>query len=64
MTMSQQQSHVFLEAVGDSSSTADCCLPCIVGVRLGGAVSDMWTAPEDDPRTYGNPVGELATYRE
>jgi uncharacterized damage-inducible protein DinB len=27
-------------------------------------VSDMWTAPEDDPRTYGNPVGELATYRE
>lgn len=24
----------------------------------------MWTAPEDDPRTYGNPVGELATYRE
>ena len=27
-------------------------------------MSDMWTAPEDDPRTYGNPVGELATYRE
>jgi uncharacterized damage-inducible protein DinB len=24
----------------------------------------MWTAPEDDPRTYGNPVGEKATYRE
>jgi uncharacterized damage-inducible protein DinB len=24
----------------------------------------MWTAPENDPRTYGNPVGELATYRE
>jgi uncharacterized damage-inducible protein DinB len=24
----------------------------------------MWTAPQDDPRTYGNPVGELATYRE
>lgn len=24
----------------------------------------MWTAPEDDPRTYGNPDGELATYRE
>ncbi len=24
----------------------------------------MWTAPEDDPRTSGNPVGELATYRE
>jgi uncharacterized damage-inducible protein DinB len=23
-----------------------------------------WTAPEDDPRTYGNPIGELATYRE
>jgi uncharacterized damage-inducible protein DinB len=27
-------------------------------------VSDMWTAPEADPRTYGNPVGEKATYRE
>ncbi|WP_291763241.1 DinB family protein [Cellulomonas sp. 73-145] len=27
-------------------------------------MSDMWTAPELDPRTYGNPVGELATYRE
>lgn len=24
----------------------------------------MWTAPEDDPRTYGQPVGEKATYRE
>ncbi len=24
----------------------------------------MWAPPEDDPRTYGNPVGELATYRE
>lgn len=24
----------------------------------------MWTAPENDPRTYGNPVGEKATYRE
>ena len=24
----------------------------------------MWTAPEDDPRSYGNPVGEKATYRE
>jgi uncharacterized damage-inducible protein DinB len=24
----------------------------------------MWTAPEADPRTYGNPVGEKATYRE
>jgi uncharacterized damage-inducible protein DinB len=24
----------------------------------------MWIAPEADPRTYGNPVGELATYRE
>src|SRR5450432_2886169 len=32
--------------------------------RLSGAVSDMWTAPENDPRTYGNPVGEKATYRE
>jgi len=27
-------------------------------------VSGMWTSPEDDPRTYGNPVGEKATYRE
>jgi uncharacterized damage-inducible protein DinB len=35
-----------------------------VGLRLAGAVSDMWTAGEDDPRTYGNPVGEKATYRE
>jgi uncharacterized damage-inducible protein DinB len=24
----------------------------------------MWTTPEDDPRTYGNPVGEKATYQE
>lgn len=24
----------------------------------------MWTTPEDDPRSYGNPVGEKATYRE
>jgi hypothetical protein len=24
----------------------------------------MWTAPEDDPRTAGNPVGEKATYQE
>jgi uncharacterized damage-inducible protein DinB len=24
----------------------------------------MWTAPEHDPRTYGNPVGEKATYVE
>ena len=39
-------------------------MPLPSGVRLGGAVSDMWTAPDDDPRTYGNPVGELATYRE
>jgi uncharacterized damage-inducible protein DinB len=27
-------------------------------------VTNMWTSPEDDPRTYGNPVGEKATYRE
>lgn len=27
-------------------------------------MSDMWTTPERDPRTYGNPVGEKATYRE
>ncbi|CAA9338628.1 MAG: Protein of unknown function DUF664 [uncultured Nocardioidaceae bacterium] len=27
-------------------------------------MSDSWTAPEDDPRSYGNPVGEKATYRE
>src|ERR1035437_335321 len=53
----------FLEAVGNSSSTTG-CLPCTVRVRLGGAVGDIWTAPEDHPRSYGNPVGELATYRE
>lgn len=29
-----------------------------------GAMSGMWTTPEDDPRSYGNPVGEKATYRE
>ena len=27
-------------------------------------MSTMWTTPEDDPRSYGNPVGEKATYRE
>ncbi len=27
-------------------------------------MSDMWIAPENDPRTYANPVGEKATYRE
>ena len=27
-------------------------------------MSDMWAAPDQDPRTYGNPVGEKATYRE
>ena len=27
-------------------------------------MSDMWTEPANDPRTYANPVGELATYRE
>jgi uncharacterized damage-inducible protein DinB len=27
-------------------------------------VGGMWTSPEDDPRTTGNPVGELATIRE
>lgn len=27
-------------------------------------MSDMWTAPEDDPRTFGNPVGEKETYRD
>src|SRR6476620_3316785 len=27
-------------------------------------MSDMWVAPELDPRTEGNPQGELATYRE
>ena len=31
---------------------------------LGWLMSDMWTAPEDDPRSYGNPIGEKATYRE
>ena len=27
-------------------------------------MSNRWTTPENDPRSYGNPVGELATYRE
>jgi uncharacterized damage-inducible protein DinB len=27
-------------------------------------MSDAWTTPAQDPRTYGNPVGEKATYRE
>ena len=27
-------------------------------------MSDMWVAPDQDPRTYGNPVGEKATYQE
>ena len=27
-------------------------------------MSDMWVAPADDPRTYGNPEGEKATLRE
>lgn len=61
--MSEQQSHAFLEAAGRRFENRS-CLPCTVRVRLGGAVSDMGTAPGDDPRTYGNPVGELATYRE
>jgi uncharacterized damage-inducible protein DinB len=33
-------------------------------MRLADAMSNMWIAPEDDPRSYGNPVGEKATYRE
>jgi hypothetical protein len=39
-------------------------LPVPLRLRLGCVVSDMWTTPEKDPRTYGNPVGEMATYRE
>lgn len=27
-------------------------------------MSDVWTTEGDDPRTYGNPVGEKATYEE
>ncbi len=27
-------------------------------------MSDRWTEPENDPRTYADPVGELATLRE
>jgi uncharacterized damage-inducible protein DinB len=27
-------------------------------------MSDMWTSEQDDPRTYGTPVGEKATYAE
>jgi uncharacterized damage-inducible protein DinB len=39
-------------------------LPGAPAVGLGWLMSDMWTAPEDDPRSYGNPIGEKATYRE
>ena len=27
-------------------------------------MTDTWTDPENDPRSFGNPVGEKATYRE
>jgi uncharacterized damage-inducible protein DinB len=27
-------------------------------------MSNVWVPPEEDPRKYGNPVGEKATYRE
>jgi hypothetical protein len=27
-------------------------------------MGDMWAAPDEDLRSFGNPVGELATYRE
>ena len=27
-------------------------------------MSDRWTTPDQDPRTYGNPVDELPTFRE
>ncbi len=27
-------------------------------------MADLWTDPESDPRTYGNPQGEKATYQE
>ena len=33
-------------------------------MRLAGPVSDMWTPPDEDPRSYANPVGEKATYQE
>jgi len=33
-------------------------------MRLACAVSDMWTDPAADPRSYSNPDGEKATYRE
>lgn len=36
----------------------------VAGLGLGWAMSNMWTAPQDDPRSYGNPVGEKSTYRE
>ncbi len=50
-----------LVAVGPDAATG---LPAAAGLRLAGAVSNMWAAPGDDPRSYGNPVGEKATYRE
>jgi len=36
----------------------------VARLRLAAGMSDMWTTPENDPRTDGNPVGEMATYRE
>src|SRR3954470_19101198 len=38
--------------------------PAGVPLRLDRGMSDMWIAPAEDPRTYGNPVGEKATYQE
>jgi hypothetical protein len=61
--MSEHRSHASLAAV------VGCGRPCIglpraVPLGLSWAISDMWTAPEDDPRSYSNPWGEKATYRE
>jgi hypothetical protein len=47
--------------MGDGVATA---LPDPRPLGLGWGMSNVWMAPEDDPRSYGNPVGEKATYRE
>ena len=44
--------------------TAGCPLVQLTRLGLSCRVSDLWATPETDPRTYGNPVGEKATYRE
>jgi uncharacterized damage-inducible protein DinB len=48
----------------DAAKTPRSRLLMVFGLGLGWGMSDMWTAPEDDPRSFDNPAGEKATYRE